>query len=92
MEFSSRLLVEPEYQPPHEAAHNADTSLESHDGDDNHVAQPVQYGFLDVLDILRQYQVPSLDLSYAVGTTDIDERQSSTPASTFEKMTERANR
>jgi hypothetical protein len=95
MEFSSVILGKPwsaEHQS-FEAAYISSTSIGSHDDeDDSNDARPDQFGFLDVLDVLRQYQVPSLDLPYAIGTTEIGEQQTPVTASIMEKTAVRAER
>jgi serine/threonine protein kinase len=96
MEFSSIILGEP-WSAEHQhsgATDTSSTSIGSHHDDDHEDddARPVEFGFLDVLDVLRQYQVPSLDLCYAIGTTEIDEQQTSVTGCSLERKAVRANR
>jgi serine/threonine protein kinase len=94
MNFSSVILGEASGGDPPRPDPSADatalgTSSTTTSNDDE--ALPSRFGFLDVLDILRQYAVPSVDLRYPVGTTNENEVQdASATTSTLEQSANRA--
>lgn len=92
MDFSSAIFGKAfdgahQSHDPSPAIEPSASNSDSHDG----LTQPTSFGFLDVLDILRQYQVPSIDLNTAVGTTQYHTQDASAATSTLEQQNHRVS-